>query len=181
MPHRYLRVPTFGWLTSGRRQRQRGEVTYQEAALRQRRLMADRRLPTFGTARSKPAGQDMGLNVSKVASNSSTGAPGLGHNRSYREPKDCVATDRCTRYCGRRPSSVRGVQIPKAAARCLSMPKACRPSAAPHVEWAQRPQGEVHSHKERSFVAEREHFRKNEESWPSMPPSRALATRGAVV
>ena len=41
--------------------------------------VADRRRPTFGTARSKPAGQDMGLNVSKVASISSTGAPGIGH------------------------------------------------------------------------------------------------------
>jgi hypothetical protein len=45
--------------------------------------MADRRRPTFGTARSKPAGQDMGLNVSKVASISSTGAPGIGHKPSY--------------------------------------------------------------------------------------------------
>ena len=41
--------------------------------------MADRRRPTFGTARRKPAGQDMGLNVSKVASISPTGAPGIGH------------------------------------------------------------------------------------------------------
>ena len=61
----------------------------------------------------------------------------VGHNRSYREPKDRVATDWFTRYCGRRPSSVRGAGIPKAAARCLSIPKARRQSAAPDVEWAQ--------------------------------------------
>ena len=47
------------------------------------RLLADRRRPTFGTARPKPAGQDMGLNVSKVASISSTGAPGIGHQESF--------------------------------------------------------------------------------------------------
>ena len=62
--------------------------------------------------------------------------PADGHNRSYRQPKDRVATDRFTRYCGHRPSSVRGVEIPKAAARCLSMPKTRRPSAAHDVEWA---------------------------------------------
>ena len=63
--------------------------------------------------------------------------PADGHNRSHREPKDRVATDRFTRYCGRKPTSRSRVQIPKAAARCLSMPKARRPSAAPDVEWAQ--------------------------------------------
>jgi hypothetical protein len=60
-----------------------------------------------------------------------------GHNRSHREPKDRAATDRFPRYCGRRPSSVPGIEIPKAAARCLSMPKIRRPSAAHDIEWAQ--------------------------------------------
>jgi hypothetical protein len=60
----------------------------------------------------------------------------VGHNRSYRQPKDRIATDRFTRYCGHRPSSVRGVEIPKAAVRCLSMPKTRRPSAAHDVERA---------------------------------------------
>ena len=41
--------------------------------------MADLRRPILETARSKPARQDLVLNVSKVASNSSAGAPGIGH------------------------------------------------------------------------------------------------------
>jgi hypothetical protein len=57
------------------------EMRGREGVHGERLLLADRRLPTFGTARSKPAGQDMGLNVSKVASNSSTGEPGLGQYR----------------------------------------------------------------------------------------------------
>jgi hypothetical protein len=36
----HLRVPAFGWLTPSRRQRQRGRVRCQEAALRQRPLLA---------------------------------------------------------------------------------------------------------------------------------------------
>jgi hypothetical protein len=43
--------------------------------------MADWRRPALGTARPKPAIQDVALNVSKVASKSSAGAPALGHNR----------------------------------------------------------------------------------------------------
>lgn len=62
--------------------------------------------------------------------------PAAGHNRSYKQPKDCIATDRFTRYCGHRPSTVRGVEIPKAAPRCLSMPKPRRSSAAHDVERA---------------------------------------------
>lgn len=57
-----------------------------------------------------------------------------GHKRSYWQPKSRVATDRFTRYCRRRPSSVREVEIPKAVARRLSMPKTHRPSAAHDVE-----------------------------------------------
>lgn len=41
--------------------------------------MADWRRPALGTARPKPAIQDVALNVSKVASKSSAGAPALGH------------------------------------------------------------------------------------------------------
>ena len=41
--------------------------------------MAVLRRPALGTARHKPANQDVVLNVSKVASNSSAGAPGIGH------------------------------------------------------------------------------------------------------
>ena len=41
--------------------------------------MADLRRPALGTARRKPASQDVVLNVSKVASNSSAGEPALGH------------------------------------------------------------------------------------------------------
>lgn len=59
-----------------------------------------------------------------------------GHNRSYRQQNDRIATVRFTRYCGHRPSTVRGVEIPKAAARSLSMPKTRRPSAAHDVELA---------------------------------------------
>jgi hypothetical protein len=40
--------------------------------------MADWRRPALGTARPKPAIQDVALNVSKVASKSSAGAPALG-------------------------------------------------------------------------------------------------------
>ncbi len=42
--------------------------------------MADRRRPALGTARPKPARQDVVLNVSKVASNSYAGAPGIGQD-----------------------------------------------------------------------------------------------------
>ena len=50
-----------------------------KAVGRDRPQLADRRRPTFGTARRKPAGQDMILNVAKVALISPTGAPGIGH------------------------------------------------------------------------------------------------------
>ena len=43
--------------------------------------MAHLRRPTFKTARPKPADQDMGLNVSKVASISATRAAGIGQER----------------------------------------------------------------------------------------------------
>jgi hypothetical protein len=43
--------------------------------------MADLRRPARGIARSKPAGQILILNVSKVASISPSGAPALGQNR----------------------------------------------------------------------------------------------------
>ena len=49
-----------------------------QAAGRERRLMAGLRRPALGTAGPKPASQDVVLNVSKVASNSSAGAPGIG-------------------------------------------------------------------------------------------------------
>ena len=45
--------------------------------------MADWRRPALGTARPKSAIQDVALNVSKVASKSSAGAPALGHKRYY--------------------------------------------------------------------------------------------------
>jgi hypothetical protein len=44
--------------------------------------MADRRRLALGTARPKPAGQDMVFSVSKVALISPTGAPADGHKRS---------------------------------------------------------------------------------------------------
>ena len=44
-----------------------------------RQQMADWRRPALGTARPKPAIQDVALKVSKVASKSSAGAPALGH------------------------------------------------------------------------------------------------------
>lgn len=53
-----------------------------EPALQQCPLLADGRRPTFRTARCKPDGQDMGLNVSKVASDSPCGVLGLGHKRA---------------------------------------------------------------------------------------------------
>lgn len=54
-----------------------------KATVRERPLLADCRRPTFGSSPPKPAGQDMGLNVSNVGSISSTGAPGIGYNRSF--------------------------------------------------------------------------------------------------
>jgi hypothetical protein len=51
-------------------------------ASRERRLVADQQRPALGTADRKPASQDVVLNVSKVAPNSSARAPGIGHNRS---------------------------------------------------------------------------------------------------
>ena len=53
-----------------------------KAACRRRLKVADRRRLTFGTARRKPAGQDMILNVAKVALISPTGAPGIGQKRN---------------------------------------------------------------------------------------------------
>jgi len=53
-----------------------------EAAGIGRRNLADLRRPALGTARPKPASQDVVLNVSKVASNSSAGTPALGQKRS---------------------------------------------------------------------------------------------------
>jgi hypothetical protein len=44
--------------------------------------MADRRRQALGFARSKPAGDMLGFNVSKVASSSPAGAPAVGHKRS---------------------------------------------------------------------------------------------------
>jgi hypothetical protein len=44
-------------------------------------LVAGLRRPALGIAAPKPASQDVVLNVSKVASNSFAGAPGIGHNR----------------------------------------------------------------------------------------------------
>jgi hypothetical protein len=49
--------------------------------------VADRRRAAGDTARSKPASQGMILNVSKAASNSTTGASGLGHKESI--ANDC--------------------------------------------------------------------------------------------
>jgi hypothetical protein len=43
--------------------------------------MADLRRPAFRTARPEAASQDQVLNVSKVASNSSDGVPGIGQER----------------------------------------------------------------------------------------------------
>ena len=45
--------------------------------------MADWRRPALATARPKPAIQDVALNVSKVASKSSAGAPALGQLLSF--------------------------------------------------------------------------------------------------
>ena len=44
-----------------------------------RPVVADLRRPALGTARPEAASQDEVLNVSKVASNSSDGVPGIGH------------------------------------------------------------------------------------------------------
>ena len=62
--------------------------------------------------------------------------PAIGHNRPYRQQKDRIAIVRFTRYCGHRPLTARGVEIPKAAAQSLSMPRTRRPSAAHNVELA---------------------------------------------
>ena len=64
------------------------ETGCHEAAFRHCRLMADLRRPAVRTARPRAASQDQVLNVSKVASNSSDGAPALGHQES-------LATVRC--------------------------------------------------------------------------------------
>ena len=48
-----------------------------------RQFVADRRRLVLADARSKPAGQDLGLDVSKVASTSSTGAPAVGHKQTW--------------------------------------------------------------------------------------------------
>lgn len=52
------------------------------AAVHGRLQLADLRRPARRIARSKPAGQILIFNVSKVASTSPTGAPALGHQRS---------------------------------------------------------------------------------------------------
>jgi hypothetical protein len=46
-----------------------------------RQVIAGLRRPALETAGPKPASQDMVLNVSKVASNSFAGAPGIGQKR----------------------------------------------------------------------------------------------------
>ena len=45
--------------------------------------MADRRRPVLANARSKPAGQDVVLYVSKVASISFAGAPAVGQEPTF--------------------------------------------------------------------------------------------------
>lgn len=49
-----------------------------------RRFLADWRRPALGTAGPKPAIQEVALNVSKVASKSSAGAPALGQYPPFR-------------------------------------------------------------------------------------------------
>lgn len=59
------------------------KVKHQRPAGGQRQEVADLRRPARRIARSKPAGQILIFNVSKVASTSPTGAPALGHNRLF--------------------------------------------------------------------------------------------------
>jgi hypothetical protein len=49
--------------------------------MREDLLLADLRRPARGTASPKPASQNVVLNGSEVASNSSAGAPGIGHEQ----------------------------------------------------------------------------------------------------
>ena len=49
----------------------------------ERRFLADRRSPALGTARSKPAGQDIGLNVNNVASIDQPGDENTATTRQY--------------------------------------------------------------------------------------------------
>ena len=68
------------------------EVAHTEAALRERPDMADLRRPARGTSRPKAASQDAFLSVSKVASHSSDGGPGIGHKRYFASrPKSRLA------------------------------------------------------------------------------------------
>jgi hypothetical protein len=69
-------------------------VDRQIAARRRRRQMADLRRPAVGTARRGAARQDAFLSVSKVASNPTDGAPGIGQFRSYDRPESRHANDR---------------------------------------------------------------------------------------
>jgi hypothetical protein len=67
------------------------QVVCPTAAVRQYPLMADLRRPARRIARSKPAGQILILNVSKVAAISPTGAPALGHKQPV--ANDCSGRD----------------------------------------------------------------------------------------
>jgi hypothetical protein len=91
---------------------------------------------TSASVSDHPATQRRGQAQLRKPGSCRSWVPAIGHNRSYRQQKDRIATVRFTRYCGHRPSTARGVKIPKAAARSLSMPKTRRPSAAHDVELA---------------------------------------------
>ena len=62
--------------------------------------MADLRRPVGGTGRSKPAGQDLVLDVSKVASISATGAPAVGHYAQIATMRRCHEIDGAGPYGG---------------------------------------------------------------------------------
>ena len=57
------------------------EPSHSESVSGEYPLVAEWSRPVFGTARHEAASEDQVLSVSKVASNSSGGVPGIGHNR----------------------------------------------------------------------------------------------------
>jgi hypothetical protein len=61
----------------------------------QRQLMADLRRPALRTACPEAASRDEVLNVSKVASNSSGGVPGIGQIQSHDRSGNRHANDWC--------------------------------------------------------------------------------------
>ena len=95
-----------------------GSAGGSEADVGERLHLADWRRPALGTARPKPAIQDVALNVSKVASKSSAGAPALGHNRSFPTRFQILSRRTCERQVsGDESDAVVGSSRPPPAAQ----------------------------------------------------------------